>query len=150
MSNPPKARGTLAETAVERYINARVGAGAAQRVALKGNSDQGDIHIRGGAIVLEVKSRRKWASPAQIEAWLAETEREATRVPQCSIGALVVKRPGSGVANAGDWLVYLRLDELALLAWGADRIHTDIAHEWACINLAAFASLLRTLPAGAL
>ena len=55
MSNPPKQRGTAAETATERYVNGRLGAGAAQRVALKGNSDQGDLHIWSGRIVVEVK-----------------------------------------------------------------------------------------------
>ena len=114
VTNPPKQRGTLAESTVERLINALL-PGAARRVALKGNHDAGDVHVWGGKVVLEVKSRRQWASPKQIEAWLGELERECMNVPQCSLGALVVKRPGSGPASAGDWLVYLRADEFGLL-----------------------------------
>lgn len=149
MSNPPKQRGTLAETTVERTVNATL-PGAAQRVALKGSHDQGDVHIWGGRIVVEVKSRRQWASPAQIEAWMGELERECMNVPACSVGVLVVKRPGSGPANAGDWLCYLRADEFALVAYSEPVVNVETAHAWVCVSLATLILMLAVLPGGAL
>ena len=148
MSNPSKATGTRAEVGAERYLNAR--GVPTQRVALRGKHDQGDLHILGGKVVAEVKSRRSWHSPADIERWLAELERECMNVPHCSVGALVVKRPGSGAANAGDWLAYLRADEWALLSHCGWAGTPDQAAEWVCVNLAHLASVLAALPAGVL
>ena len=148
MSNPPKARGTAAETAVVRYLAAR-GLPAA-RVTLHGKHDRGDVHVFGGKVAIECKSRRTWHSPADIEKWLAELERECMNVPQCSVGVLVVKRPGSGPANAGDWLCFLRADEWALLSHCGWAGTPDQAAEWVCVNLAHLASVLTVLPAGVL
>lgn len=155
MSNPSKSKGTAAETAVVRYLTAR--GVPAQRVTLSGRFDRGDVHIFGGKLVAEIKSRRAWHSPADIEKWLGELERECMNVPQCSVGVLVVKRPGSGPANAGDWLAYLRADEWLTLSAGitislyADGLPVpDLAAEWVCVNLAHLASVLAALPAGVL
>jgi hypothetical protein len=153
VSTPSKRSGTTAEVGAEKYLNAR-GVPTVRQV-LRGKHDQGDLHIFGGTIVAEVKSRRTWHSPADIERWMAELERECMNVPQCSVGVLVVKRPGSGPANAGDWLCYLRADEwLALSRWRHPQpwlmaAAPDLAAEWVCVNLAHLASALLALPPGA-
>jgi hypothetical protein len=158
MSNPSKNKGTATETAVVRFLTER--GIAAKRETLHGNKDHGDVHIWAGKIVVEVKARAGWHSPADIERWMAELERECMNVPQCSVGVLIVKRPGSGAANAGDWFAYLRSDEWSLLMSNPDTKYVlpsmrsgptaDLAAEWVCVNLVHLAAVLAALPAGVL
>jgi len=107
MTNPPKARGTAAETAVVRYLRAR--GLEAHRVALAGVQDQGDVHACGRRVVIEVKSRRGLPSLRDLEAWMAETEREAQHAVDAGhpveVAVLVVKRPGS--AKPEQWTAHL-------------------------------------------
>jgi hypothetical protein len=142
MTNPPKHRGTAAETAAVRYLLAH--GVDAKRVALKGNKDEGDLHILGGRIVAEVKSRRTWQSPAQLDKWMAEADKEASRVDGCDVAALIVKRPGSGAANVGDWFVTLRLADFLFLATGDENGWVG-SMETVTVNLAHFAVLARSM-----
>ena len=106
--NRPKAIGTAAETAVVRALR-RLGFPHAERRALTGTLDQGDITGCPG-IVWEVKggTAAKTASDGQVAEWLAETERERVNA-QAEVGVLVLQRAGVGAANANRWWVVMQM-----------------------------------------
>lgn len=116
MSHPSKIKGTRAETAVVKHFDA---AGIpVDRKPPAGTHDVGDVWVRGGQMVVEVKShdqercknpdcrvrRAKLPSHNELMQFFREMAAEASRVPQCDIGVLVVKRPGSG--KVGDWWAF--------------------------------------------
>jgi len=74
------------------------------------------VWIDGGRIVIEVKSRRKPWTWTEIDKWMREAEREAEHSPTCDAAVLVVKRVGSGAANAGDWLAWITVSDLNFIA----------------------------------
>ncbi len=114
--NRPKAKGTRAESAVAKHFRA---AGIpADRTALAGNQDRGDLWVCGGRMVVEVKSRAGLPSHAEIHRWYGEMTAEAERVPQCDIGVLIVKRPGS--ARVGQWWAWFDHDEWMWVSHGID------------------------------
>lgn len=106
MTNRPKAIGTAAETALVRYAQTN-GFPGAERLALKGNLDEGDATLCPGAGV-ESKAGKaaESASDAQVAAWLAEAEVERQN-RRADVMVLVLKRKGKGAANAGQWWAYL-------------------------------------------
>lgn len=114
MTNRPKQIGTATETAVVRYART-VGFGGAERVALHGSADIGDLRFCPGAMG-EVKGGHaaETASDAQISKWLDETERERVNAG-AAIGILITKRKGVGAANAGQWWAHVRLGTICLL-----------------------------------
>lgn len=79
MSNPSKAKGTRAETAVVNFLKEH--GIKAQRKALTGSADCGDVEIieRGFSVTLEVKAGKQTANPSrsQLEEWLRQAEVEA-------------------------------------------------------------------------
>ncbi len=110
----PKDIGTAAETAVVRAAR-RLGFSGAERRALHGSTDLGDVLLCPGVIV-EVKggdAARK-ASDGQISAWLEETQRERLNAG-AAVGLLVTQRSGIGAANADRWWAHLSLDQLVAL-----------------------------------
>ena len=102
MSNPSKAKGTRAESAVVLYAREH-GFPLADRLTLSGRYDRGDIQLTVGAIV-EVKAGKaaQAASPAQIAAWLEETETERVNA-HADIAVLVTQRRGHGLTRVGAW-----------------------------------------------
>ena len=114
MVNKPKQLGTAAETAVTRHART-AGFPLAERRALAGGADLGDILLCPGVIV-EVKAGKaaEQASDARIGAWLDETERER-RNANADVAVLVTKRAGVGHTNAGRWWAHWRLTDLARL-----------------------------------
>ena len=119
----PRDIGTAAETAVVRYLVAN-GWPSAERRALKGNLDQGDVTGCPG-LVIEVKggNAAKTASDGQITAWLAETETERLNA-KADIGVLVLQRAGCGPANVGRWWAVIHLHHLNAFAHDAPvRMH---------------------------
>lgn len=114
MVNRPKAIGTAAETAVVRYLRLH-GFGQAERRALTGTYDQGDITGTPG-ICWEVKAGKaaKTASDGQVVAWLNETEAERVNA-RADVGVLVLARAGIGPLNAGQWWAVLPLRDLPRL-----------------------------------
>lgn len=105
MSNPSKKKGTAAESRVVTYL---VAAGlAARRVALKGNHDEGDIHVdhprRPIGAMFEVKAGKQTQriSRKQMEEWLAETRKEAAACGR--EGFLVVAKYGRSVEDYEVW-----------------------------------------------
>jgi hypothetical protein len=125
MVNKPKAKGTAAET---RVVKELLAAGLdAYRVVLKGQSDQGDIHIRGGhgcvSAVLEVKGGRQTVnvSRKQRQDWLDETKTEASNVGSVR-GFLVIAKHGRSVKDYEVWsedgMLFWYLDDFAEHAKG--------------------------------
>lgn len=92
-----RAKGTAAETAVVRYLN-YVGAIHAERRALRGKDDRGDIAGIPG-VVIEVKNH----AHIDLAAFVDEAERESWNgpVPECAVAW--IKRRGKG--SPGDWYV---------------------------------------------
>ena len=132
MTNRSKNIGTAAETHVVRYLQAN-GFPHADRRALKGSLDVGDILVCPGLIV-EVKAgvAAENASDGQLRLWCAETAREKVNA-RAETAFLVVKRAGHGVGKIGGWhvvqndggmLTKFRLDEyvtfLKALGYAAD------------------------------
>lgn len=105
----PKDIGTAGETAVVKYLR-KHGFGNAERRALTGSLDQGDITGCPG-IVWEVKAGKaaETASDGQIAKWLEETETERQNA-KADVGILVVKRKGIGPDNAGKWWAIVYAD----------------------------------------
>jgi len=104
--NPSKAKGTKAETAVVRYAQAN-GFPDAERLALHGANDIGDIRLAPG-LILEVKAGKtaQGASLRQIDKWLAEAQREADNA-HADLCALIVQRRGFGVERVEWWETWL-------------------------------------------
>jgi len=104
MVNKSKNIGTSAETHVVRYLQAN-GFPNADRRALKGSLDVGDILVCKGLIV-EVKAgaAAENASDGQLRLWCAETSRERVNA-KADTAFLVVKRKGHGIAKIGGWYV---------------------------------------------
>lgn len=102
MTNPSKQKGTAAETAVVRVAREH-GFPLAERRALAGTADVGDVLLAPGLIV-EVKAGKaaQTASLGQIGKWLAETERERVNA-NADAALLVTQRQGIGVAKAHLW-----------------------------------------------
>ena len=94
--NRSKARGTAAETAVVAWLQAH-GFPAAERRALNGSSDRGDI-AGIPRTCLEVKSCNK----TELAAWLDEATREAVNA-HATTTAVVHKRRGR--TDPGTWYV---------------------------------------------
>ena len=112
MTNPSKKKGTEAESAVVRFCR-EVGWPDAERLALAGSQDKGDVRLS-RHVILEVKAGRQaqTASLTQIDAWLAETERERVAAG-AQVGVLVVQRRGLGLLRVGLWDAHLDLGTLA-------------------------------------
>jgi hypothetical protein len=117
MANPSKSKGTSAETAVVDLAR-RFGL-TAERRALKGAADEGDVWIDGGRIVVEVKSRKKWWTWREVSDWFAEAEKEAEQSPLANAAVLVVKRIGTGNARAGDWFAWITISDFLFISMRA-------------------------------
>jgi hypothetical protein len=98
-----KAKGTAAETAVVRFLQAN-GYPHAERRALAGNQDRGDVAGIPG-LVIEVKN----AATITLSAWLKEANAEARRdeLP-------VIWHKHRGYSSPGEW--YVTMDGWAFLA----------------------------------
>lgn len=123
MTNPPKKRGTAAESAVVAWLRAN-GHEGARRNAPAGAKDCGDIFgvespctARGpdphDPVVIEVKAYKNLARG--INEGLAELEAEKRNAGTVH-GVLVVKRPGKG--DPGEWLAVRRVCDDPVLGRG--------------------------------
>lgn len=115
VANPSKEKGTKTETAVVRTA-VTAGFPDAERLALAGAFDMGDVRLCRGVIV-EVKGGKaaEQASTQLIEDWLAETEKERVRAG-AEFGLLVTKRAGKGYDNAHAWYAWMQFADFARLA----------------------------------
>ncbi len=125
MANPPKEKGTAFETAVVKYLRAN-GFGQAERRALRGRDDVGDILVCPG-IIAECKA---WATVTDqnVRDWQAETWREM-QAANASVGLLVIKRPRKSVQDSrcfhrGEWGYWFEqplseaVERLRVCGWG--------------------------------
>lgn len=142
MTNRPKNIGTAAETAVVRAARAH-GFGLADRLALTGALDRGDIGLCPG-VVVEVKGGQaaKTASDGQIEKWLAETERERLNAG-ADVAILVTARAGIGAPNAHRWWAHWRLGNLLWLQERSVYLPTAMVDAPVRLTLAHSLTLLR-------
>lgn len=104
--NAPKRRGTAAETAVVRYLQAH-GYPYAERRALRGNADCGDVAGVPG-VALEVKDEARVDLPG----WLDEATREAVNA-RAGLGVVIRRRRGR--PDVGEWFAVLRVSDLLRL-----------------------------------
>lgn len=107
-----KAIGTHAESAVVSAIRER-GFPTAERSALHGAKDQGDI--TGTPVCWEVKGGKaaETASDGQVLAWMAELDDECVN-KGVDVGVLVMKRKGVGAANADRWWAVMWLHDITM------------------------------------
>lgn len=103
MSNPSKAKGTAAETAVVTYLRSR-GWIHAERRALTGNQDRGDIAGVVG-VTIEVKACKAF-TPAE---WLKEAQTEQANNGD-HVGVVIAKRRGT--TNPADWYALMTVRQL--------------------------------------
>ena len=141
MVNKPRQRGTAAETAVVRWLRHN-GFPGAERIALHGRADQGDVRLTVGCVA-EVKSVRAAGTgqpgAALLADWLAQAaaERDNAHADLCP---LIVKRAGTG--DPARWWAYCTQAEfITLLDLPAERAPQPAA--WVCMTLASLAALLR-------
>lgn len=100
-----KQKGTAAETAVVKWLNAN-GFPTAERRALAGINDMGDITGIPG-LVIEIKNHKSYKIPE----WLKETMVEKANA-KADHAILVIKPNGVGDTRVGDWWVVLTLSEV--------------------------------------
>jgi hypothetical protein len=103
MVNRSKAKGSLAERLVCEYLIRR-GWPAAERRALAGSQDRGDVAGIPG-VMLEVKS----CKTIDLAGWLAEAKVEQANAG-ATIGAVVAKKRGT--TDPGDWYALLTFRQL--------------------------------------
>ena len=112
MANPSKNKGTAAETAVVKYAWSQ-GFVNAERIALAGANDQGDVVLmRNPKIILEVKAGKsaQTASLGQISKWLDDTRRERDNA-NAKHGFLIVQRQGFGNGRVANWECWTLSDD---------------------------------------
>lgn len=99
-----------------RYCQAN-GFPFAQRRALSGSLDRGDIDLCPG-VVIECKggAAAETASDGLIAAWLAETERERVNAG-ATVALLVTKRRAVGAQRAGQWSAWFTMRTLHTIGW---------------------------------
>lgn len=101
-----RAKGTAAETAVVRYLQAN-GFPYAERRALHGTADKGDI-TGCGPLVFEVKNHKEF----DLSGWMNELMRETDNA-QADYGVLVVKRRGH--VDAANWYAVMPFEAIVAL-----------------------------------
>lgn len=153
MTNPPRQKGTRAETAIVRYAQT-VGFPWADRQPLRGTRDQADITLCPG-VVIEAKAHKTAGTgqppPGLLARWLDELDAAAARADG-SLGLLVVKRAGS--TNVGTWWCYLRPWDFTA-AFDAWPFPDDVAwmvpsgEAWVCLPFSVMLQLMRVHGYGA-
>ncbi len=128
--------GTAVETGVVKYLTGRKF--NARRVALAGANDQGDVHVTKAdgsrVMVIECKGGKQTHNPThkQVIEWHEEAEKawdnyeayryHASLPPPDPCGAvLVMKRKGTGAANAQNWWVVMDFQFLSIMRSGPQR-----------------------------
>jgi hypothetical protein len=109
-----KRKGTAAESAVVAYLRS-LWWPHAERRALNGACDKGDINLSNGCpVVIEVKNHRA----TDLAEWVDEADQEAA-VAHAEFGVVWHKRRGKG--SPGDWYVTMTGSTFAELLRGWER-----------------------------
>lgn len=138
-----KQSGTQAETQVVKWLQAH-GWADAERLALSGATDKGDVKWVKG-VIIEVKHRRTTTSNAglgqpghlELAGWMGELEAERKNA-NADRAWLIVKR--SGTTDVGQWWAYTPMHQLAGL-WGV-ALDVDVAHAPVCMTVSSAAALM--------
>lgn len=142
MSNPPRKKGTAAETAAVRWFRGN-GFGHADRQPLRGGRDQGDLTLCPG-VIAEIKSYRLPTgvpTRGQLDEWMRQTEAERVNAG-ASDAVLIVKRPGT--TDVGRWFAYVTAHALAeLLNTPTYRVQSPARTAPVCMTVADLAVILR-------
>ena len=142
MSNPPRKKGTRAETALVTWARNHGFAGA-DRQPLRGTRDQGDATLAPG-IIIEVKAHRLptgYPTRGQLDTWMGQTRTEAVNAG-ADLGILVVKRPGT--QDVGRWFAHIwTTDWLDILDAPAAAWPVGITGSVVMLPLADLAVILR-------
>ena len=101
-----KQKGTSAETAVVNWLKTE-GWLYAERRALQGNLDKGDINM-GAPVVIEVKN----CKTITLSEWLKELKVEMDNAG-VSVGSVIAKKRGT--TNVGEWYAVMPASVLAVL-----------------------------------
>ena len=104
-----KRKGTAAETALVKYLREK-GFGQAERRALAGNHDKGDI-AGAGQLTWEVKNHGTY----KLAEWLTELEIEKEN-NGTEHGVVVAKPRGIGMDSVGSWYAILPVNDFVELA----------------------------------
>lgn len=104
MSNPSKQKGTFMETSIKTYFQEQ--GFDAERIALQGKNDIGDVRILGVPVTLEVKNCKK----IELSKWLAETLQEQSNAGT-KWSFTIFKRKGKGAP--ADQFVLMTVGQLA-------------------------------------
>lgn len=140
MANPPRKKGTAAESAVVKWLRLN-GFGQADRQPLRGGHDQGDITACPG-VVIEVKAYRLptgTPTAGQLTEWMQQTEVERWNAA-ADVAVLIVKRPGT--TDVGRWFAYLTVGTFTDVL-GVDRCPPRVGHRPICLPLHDLAVILR-------
>lgn len=121
-------KGTRAETAAVKFLRDN-GFPGADRQPLRGREDQGDIAVTAG-IIAEVKTgqRATAESPAQVRAWLAETDRERLAAG-ADIGLLILHPRGRHPAA---WHVWTTAQQWSVMLGGVSPSGPDESQPVMC------------------
>jgi len=109
--------GTKTAESVVRVMRAN-GWPDAERSALHGAKDRGDLTGIGRGLCVEVKGGHaaEQASDGQVLAWMAELDTECVH-KGADVGVLVMKRKGVGHGNAERWWAVMWLHDIAVDPW---------------------------------
>lgn len=112
MTNPSRAKGTAAESAIVTYLRAR--GIDAHRHPPHGTKDVGDILIPGSGVVIEVKNCKSM----DLAGWVDETATETANAG-ADLGVVWHKRRGK--SDPADWYVTMTGAEFLYLLIGEGR-----------------------------
>ena len=131
MANANVRKGRAAERAV-MLLAQSMGIEAIEGRKAGRSDDQGDIWLwptgEGARVVIQVKDEASKIAKGvgfppwgKLQKYWQAAEEQALRVPNCDLCLVVVKKPGSGAANAADWWAFAAADDMSLWAGSADR-----------------------------
>jgi hypothetical protein len=118
----PKDIGTRAESAVVKALKPYFP--DAERIALKGGSDQGDIGWCGD-FIFEVKGgqQTKQIGDKLLQEWMDQTRHERNN-RQVAYGVLVIQRHGK--ADANRWWAYIDIGNFCSIVGSGYRVSGDV------------------------
>jgi len=123
MVNKPKRKGTAAETAVVSFLQS-AGFPYAERLALQGGKDRGDITGIPG-IVVEVKNEAEYA----LSSWLQECRVEVENA-KADFGFVAAKPRGVGTTRTDQWYAIMNHHPFRELFHQAWKFSEDTIDVW--------------------
>ena len=142
-----KAKGTKYESALVKVLNDWSGRQVAERVALHGNYDNGDLRLTVNdlTICVEAKWRKSYPSEGDMLDFRAQTLAE-TGNSGADCGVLVVNHYNQSVMRSEVWMcggTWLALNAVVGKLPG----HTHDEHDWLCMTLLDFCWMCFGAPA---